>query len=121
INGDRLNGEWELSANDEVYLGRTRLLFVDDMAQLPDLPVPTAPVESMLIKKRLSNTRFLTPSPPVPPVDETQDETPTGPRHSLSHDLALLYRLALNMGSAGSYQELLAIVLEGLLEAIPAD
>jgi Nif-specific regulatory protein len=33
----------------------------------------------------------------------------------------LLYRLALDMGSAGTYSDLVRIVLDGLLEAIPAE
>jgi Nif-specific regulatory protein len=39
----------------------------------------------------------------------------------LSRDLALLYRLALDMGSAGTREELMRIVLDGLLEAVPAE
>ena len=45
LNGTRLNGlpvegERELAPNDEVQLGHTRFLFVEDMASLPDLPRP---------------------------------------------------------------------------------
>ena len=43
------------------------------------------------------------------------------PRHTLSRDLSLLYRLALDMGSATNYEDLCRIVLDGLLEAIPAE
>jgi Nif-specific regulatory protein len=43
------------------------------------------------------------------------------PRHALSRDLSLLYRLALDMGSAASYEDLCRIVLDALLEAIPAE
>src|SRR5262249_13184902 len=39
----------------------------------------------------------------------------------LSRDLALLYRLALDMGMAGTYDELCRIVLDALLEAVPAE
>src|SRR5438132_12547110 len=53
INTETLEGEWELSPRDEVHLGRTHLLFVEDMAQLPDLPSTPAPSESLAIKKRL--------------------------------------------------------------------
>src|SRR5437588_4853885 len=102
INGERLTREWELSPGDEVHVGRTRLLFVHDMDQLPDLPPQPVPAESMLIKKRLGHTRFLTPIPPTSAPGDTAGETPPAVRHSLSHDLALLYRLALDMGSAVS-------------------
>src|SRR5207302_6905395 len=47
-------------------------------------------------------------------------QTPGG-RHSLSRDLSLLYRLALDMGSAATYQDLVRIVLDGLLEGVPAE
>jgi transcriptional regulator with GAF, ATPase, and Fis domain len=129
INADALESEWELSPGDEIHLGRTRLIFVDDMSQLPDMPTSPAPSESLAIKKRLGHTRFLTPIPDLtpPPVDGTPRPTTTPPeptvssRHTLSRDLALLYRLALDMGSAESYQDLVQIVLDGLLDAIPAD
>jgi Nif-specific regulatory protein len=123
VNNVRLDGEWELTAHDDVYLGRTHLLFVEDMNQLPDLPQQKGDEgepEGVNIRKRLGQTRFLTP----PPAELTPggDTTPgTIPRHALSRDLALLYRLALDMGSASSYEELCRIVLDALLEAIPAE
>src|SRR5262245_37558949 len=61
INGDKLDSEWELSPNDEVHLGRSKLIFVEDLAQLPDLPSPPPVAENISIKKRLGNTRYLTP------------------------------------------------------------
>jgi transcriptional regulator with GAF, ATPase, and Fis domain len=119
VNSIRLDGEWELTPQDEIYLGRTHLLFVEDMTQLPDMPQhkdePEA--EGVAIRKRLGQTRFLTPQPEL-----TEEGTFTpGQRHALSRDLSLLYRLALDMGSAASYDELCRIVLDALLEAIPAE
>src|SRR5579884_3170369 len=65
VNGERLDAEWELSPRDEIHLGRTRLLFVEDMNQLPDLPgQPHEGDGGVAIKKRLNQTRFLTPVPP---------------------------------------------------------
>jgi Nif-specific regulatory protein len=122
LNGTRVNGEilnareWELSVNDEVSVGRTNLVFVDDLSHLPNLTATTPSVaDSVKIKKRLGQTRFLTPG-----ASESATDSPTD-RHHLGHDLALLYRLALDMGAAGSYQDLARIVLDGLFEAIPAD
>jgi Nif-specific regulatory protein len=129
VNAVRVEGERELSAGDEIYLGRTQLVFVEDMDQLPDLPPREATVEEhdasgMSIKKRLGQTRFLTPPPASPPTEgdstSTQEKTP-GSRHGLSRDLALLYRLALDMGMAASYEDLCRIVLDSLLEATPAE
>jgi Nif-specific regulatory protein len=128
LNGTRLNGatldsEWELSPGDEVNLGRTHLLFVEDMGQLPNLPAQPKAEDGVSIKKRLGQTRFLTPQPPEPPPDDQTMPAEAGavPRHSLSRDLSLLYRLALDMGSAGTYQDLARVVLDGLLEATPAE
>ena len=60
INGEKLDSEWELTAEDEISLGSTRLLFLEDIGQLPGVAVP-AQQEQLAIKKRLSHTRFLTP------------------------------------------------------------
>jgi Nif-specific regulatory protein len=125
VNGDLLEKEWELSPRDEIHLGRTRLIFVLEMNQLPDMPPSPAPSESLAIKKRLGHTRFLTPTPDDADSTNGQSgvstESTARPRHTLNRDLALLYRLALDMGSAESYQDLIQTVLDGLLDAIPAD
>src|SRR5262249_28092934 len=42
VNGVRFEGERELTAGDEVTLGKTPFLFVEDMDQLPDLPVASS-------------------------------------------------------------------------------
>jgi transcriptional regulator with GAF, ATPase, and Fis domain len=124
INNEPLDSEWELSPRDVVHLGRTDLIFVEGIHQLPELPPPPGSADGVSIKKRLGQTRFLTPLPPAPATDGS-DEAHTVPisaqRHALSRDLSLLYRLALDMGSASSYEELCQIVLDALLEAIPAE
>ncbi len=127
VNGERLQTEIELVPGDDVHLGKTHLIFVEDMAQLPDVPVPAGSDDGVSIKKRLGQTRFLTPIPTdssAPPSStNTTTEAPpdAAARHNLSRDLALLYRLALDMGSANSYEELVRVVLDALLEAIPAE
>jgi Nif-specific regulatory protein len=127
LNGTRLNStpldsEWELASGDEMQIGRTRLLFVESMDQLPDVPVAPRTDEGVSIKKRLGQTRFLTPQPPTAEEQPVGDDTPAPTsRHSLSRDLSLLYRLALDMASAATYDELVRIVLDSLLEAVPAE
>ncbi len=126
LNNNTLDSEWELAPNDEVSIGRSRFMFVEDMSQLPDVPMgPTAEEEDGIsIKKRLGQTRFLTPPPPETPADMgPEDNTAIAgiSRHSLSRDLGLLYRLALDMGSCTNYEDLARTVLDGLLEAVPAE
>jgi transcriptional regulator with GAF, ATPase, and Fis domain len=133
LNGTRLNEvrldlEKTLHAGDEIHLGRTSLLFVEEMGQLPDLP-NRPESEGVAIRKRLGQTRFLTPVPPPAPLETPQSKSADNdgstmhvvPRHALSRDLSLLYRLALDMGSATNYEDLCRIVLDALLEAIPAE
>src|SRR5438034_5269651 len=83
INGDPLDSEWELSPADEIHLGKTHLLFVEDMGQLPNLPAKGPEDDGVSIKKRLGQTRFLTPSPSEPRDDGTTKETSPAGRHSL--------------------------------------
>lgn len=142
LNGTRLNGyrlekEEVLAPRDEISLGRTTLMFVEDMNQLPQVALDGQEDDSdqISIKKRLGQTRYLTPIPPdnehtEPREDgteqaeqeveaDTQDGTRTS--HSLSRDLSLLYRLALDMGSANEEAELVRIVLDALIEATSAE
>ncbi len=120
LNAERLTSEQDLAPGDEVGLGKTLFLFVEDMSQLPD--IPTEPIDrgGESIRKRLGQTRFLTP---IPIDNEAPSATleESSSRHNLGRDLSLLYRLALDMGSATSQEELVNVVLEGLLGAIPAD
>jgi Nif-specific regulatory protein len=131
LNGTRLNGEpvtkdKKLVPGDLVQLGHTELLFVEHLGELPERAGADEPVgESVSIKKRLGQTRFLTPDAPLSPPGESENIESTiparAPVRSLSRDLSLLYRLALDMASAGSYEDLTRVVLDGLLEAVPAE
>lgn len=133
LNGTRVNGvnlerEKELAPRDLLHVGHTYFLFVEHMDQLPALPQPDLDSTGVAIKKRLGQTRYLTPLPaetvpgPVQPTSTDGESTLVGrPRHNLSRDLSLLYRLALEMGACATHEELCRIVLAGLLEATPAD
>jgi len=127
LNGTRINGEpllaagWELSPGDEFQVGKTQFVFVLSLEELPNLPVPepVPPSDGVSIKKRLGQTRFMTPLPDD--VSPSAEETASGGRRNLSRDLSLLYRLALDLGSATTPEELARTVLDGLLEAVPAE
>jgi transcriptional regulator with GAF, ATPase, and Fis domain len=118
INGTPLKGDWELTSGDEFQVGRSRFVFVDQLEDLPDVPAEELEGEGISIKKRLGQTRFLTPVP-----EEPGNGAATGApsKHSLSRDLSLLYRLALDMGTAPSYPDLAKLVLDALMEATPAE
>lgn len=127
LNGTRLNdlgleSEWELSPRDEINVGRTHFLFVQQISDLPEINSEKATVSGISIKQRMGQTRFLTPLPAIEDEAISDGEQQTLPqKHSLSRDLALLYRLSLRMGSAKDYEELIDIVLDGLMEATTAE
>ncbi len=124
LNGTRVQGstihEWELTTGDDFQVGHTTLVFVEQLQDLPHLSHRDIPEESYSIKKRLGQTRFLTPVP-VDVGEEVTEAIGSSAGRSLSRDLSLLYRLAINMASAADYEDLVTIVLDGLLEAIPAE
>jgi Nif-specific regulatory protein len=123
LNGQAVDGEGELAPGDEFQVGRSVFLHVLSLAELPSPPAPPEQNGAdagtgIAIRKRLGQTRFLTP---VPEAVSDETMTPDGGRRSLSRDLSLLYRLALDMGSANTRDELARIVLDGLLEAVQAE
>jgi Nif-specific regulatory protein len=122
LNGTRVNGEpipddWELVSGDEFQVGRTRFVYVNHIEDLPSVPL-TGPGDTVSIKKRLSQSRFMTPHPHEVAPETTTDR---GPRRSISRDLMQLYRLGLEMGGATGYEELANVVLDGLLAAVQAE
>src|ERR1043165_6659497 len=116
VNGETLDSEWELSSGDEFQIGKTRYIYVNQIDELPQIPIPVLD-ETLQIKRRLSNSRFLTPNP-----DEASDAT-TAHRDkvNLGRDLMQLYHLSLAMGSAANYHDLADIVLDGLIKALDAE
>src|SRR5262249_34991639 len=129
LNGSRVNGlpvreEYTLAPLDEVHVGRTTLVFVEDLAQLPNLPPNEngRGDETLEIKKRLGRTERFLEAASVPATVAAKPE-PRKPasRHALERDLSLLYRLALDMGGAATVTDLANVVLDGLFAGIPAE
>ncbi|MCS7160084.1 MAG: sigma 54-interacting transcriptional regulator [Gemmatales bacterium] len=124
VNGQLLTAEYALCPNDEVQIGRTRLVFVerlDQLEQTREMPVPVGE-ERLLIRRRLGRTRYeLTDLPDLSEQDIAEPPTILANRQRISRDLSLLYRLALEMGMATNETELARVVLNGLLEATLAD
>ncbi len=115
VNGEVLDSEWELAAGDEFQIGKTRYVFVNQIDELPQVPMPSIQ-DTISIKKRLTNSRFLTPNP-----EELSDDSTATPGRRVSQDLMQLYRLGLAMGAAPTFHELAEVVLDGLLAAVQAE
>jgi transcriptional regulator with GAF, ATPase, and Fis domain len=126
VNDERVETERELEPLDKVQLGRTQYIFVEDMDQLPNVPAQEAQAGDLAIKKRLNQTRFLTPlplphAPEATPPENPEQTLPLNAQGTLSRDLSLLYRLALDMGTAVTFDDICQMVLNTLLEATPAE
>ena len=125
LNGTRVHGdnitEWELTSGDEFQVGRSNLVFVEQLQDLPHVTPASSVNDPMAIKKRLGQTRFLTPVPPDAETGEDTADSAKPEKRSVSSDLSHLYRLAINMAAAETHDQLVPIVLDGLLAAIPAE
>jgi len=128
LNGTRVNGrgvreDVPLSPRDEIELGNTHLVFVENVQELPEVPTPAArkparQEDKFEIRQRLSETHYLPGDSWKGPVKSlpTSDN-----RQAIDKNLARLYRLALEMGSAEAQQELVDSVLDALMELVKAD
>ncbi|HET6575382.1 MAG TPA: sigma 54-interacting transcriptional regulator [Fimbriiglobus sp.] len=127
VNDERVKREAPLRSMDTVRFGRSLMLFVQTLDQLPDLPPgPTKPpghAEGLEITRRLGRTKYLA-QPPAPPPEVTVNLGPgtaDAPRGPTVAALAVLYRLALDMAEAHSAAELSEQAIDALLKATPAE
>jgi transcriptional regulator with GAF, ATPase, and Fis domain len=127
VNAERIRNERTLRPLDEVRVGRTRLVFVEDLSQLPDLPRGSSTLtertasDGLEIRKRLGQTRYLPPAVP-PEVGAEADEATLGDsRITPTQAVPVLFRLALDMASASTPVELADLVVEAIFRATPAD
>jgi Nif-specific regulatory protein len=129
LNGTHLNGESvradrPLRPLDEVRLGRTRLIFVDEMGQLPDLPKSARKPEKadgFEIRKRLGQTRYLGGTGQGAEEQGEFETTWSEARVSPQQAVAVLYRLALDMAAAPDLGELCSLAIDAAFRATPAE
>ncbi len=119
VNGEPIRGERSLRPLDEVRLGRTRLVFVDELTQLPDAPQPpatrTEKGDGLEIRKRLGQTRY------QPAAIEVDEDTHAEMRVAPPQAISVLYRLALDMAGAANPEELCELVADAIFRATPAE
>ncbi len=117
VNGEVIRGERSLRPQDEIRVGRTRLVYVEDLAQLPDPPGSASgrPADGLEIRKRLGQTRYLPPT--LSETEDTHNESRVAPQQAVS----VLYRLALDMAEAANPTELCELVIDAIFRATPAE
>jgi Nif-specific regulatory protein len=128
VNDERVKRDAPLQPLDTVRFGRSLMLFVHTLDQLPDLPPgpahPPGHAEGLEITRRLGRTKYLA-QPPAPPAEVTIAESPASTaevsRGPTAAALAVLYRLALDMAEAQTAAELAEQAIEALLTATPAE
>jgi len=123
VNHRKIDGSATLRSGDEISLGRSRLVFVHDLADLPPqqpaATVPSGEDGGVSIINRLGQTRYDLSTGTTMPQGSGNWFEPDVQRLTLQ--LSLLYRLALRMGEASTHDELIEVVLRELLDATPAD
>ena len=114
-NGTRVNGqlidEVRLHPSDVIAVGSSRFVFVEDLDHLlePE-PAGGAPSETVEVRLRQSDTRFLSPT-------ATDDAT----RTRAEADSVRLYKMTLDLAKLRDPEALFAKVMDVVLEATPAD
>jgi two-component system response regulator HydG len=122
IDGTRVTEDWNLTEGDQVQIGEFYLVFTHEISKAGEDPTSglddgtdtydgTATIDSSSpeILYRRNHTRFH----PGAEADIARDRT--------SQELADLYKLALEMGSASDSRQLADIVLQGLFENVRVD
>lgn len=117
VNGRAVRGDRELESGDEVQFGRSKFLFIFDLSELPGLPEGPARglEEAIKITRRTNKSKFL------PDRRNPEETISAGEASSTTRSVANLYRLALDMASAKTLEDLAESVLAGLFEGVPAE
>ncbi len=122
LNGEQLRADRPLRPLDEVRVGRTRLMFIDEMGQLSDLPKaaprPAEKIDGLEIRKRLGQTRYQSDAPSTPPDPVT---VRADARVAPNQAVGVLYRLALDMAAAANNDALCALAADAVFRATPAE
>ena len=103
LNGSPFKGEALVRSGDELQFGRSKYLFVTSLKQLP--PAGELPNETVDIRLRQRETRFLTPLP------DLEHEMPA----KLASDVSRLFQAGVEMAAAQTAEDLFGIALDALL------
>jgi Nif-specific regulatory protein len=130
VNEERVKREVALRPQDAVRFGRSVMLFVETLDQLPDLPPgparPPGHAEGLEITRRLGRTKYLA-HPPTPPAEATIQAppgvavSPEAARSATAAALSVLYKLALDMAEAQTQADLADLAIDALLRGTPAE
>jgi Nif-specific regulatory protein len=128
IGGEPVEGEVELKAGQVIEIGPCELAFTYDLSQAFPRSGSEMKVEDETGPQTLDVLEMV-PPPVEPTILHREAENPYVDGHRVdavgrdrtSRELAQLYRLALDMGSAGNSKQLAEIVLSGLSSGTSAD
>jgi len=120
VNGEQVRTERSLRPLDEVRVGRTRMVFVEELSQLPNNYGDVQRVDKadgLEIRKRLTQTRYQ----PEPTIQADEDTLTDQQRVPPAAAVSVLYRLALDMAGATNPTELCELVVDAIFRATPAE
>lgn len=129
VDGHRISGDWELEEGQTIQLGTCDIVFTHELAKntLPtdddsEIESPTQTQDAIPVLEKGGNSS-------EPEIISRRKRTRYSPSSTaeragtdrFSQDLAQLWKLAIEMGSAKDEKQLADVVLDGLLAAIGAD
>jgi Nif-specific regulatory protein len=121
VNGEQLKVERSLRPLDEIRVGRTKFVFVEQLSQLPQSPTAEGgridKAEGLEIRKRLGHTRYQ----PEPTLRGDEDTVTEQQRVAPPQAVSVLYRLALDMAGATTPTELCEIAVDAVFRATPTE
>lgn len=130
VDGRRISGDWELEEGQTIQLGTCNIVFTHELAKNTqpgddedfDIESPTQTQDVIPIPEKDGKSS-------EPEIISRRKRTRYSPTSTAQHagadrfsqDLAQLWKLAVEMGSAKDEKKLADVVLDGLLAAIGAD
>ncbi|GDY10863.1 sigma-54-dependent Fis family transcriptional regulator [Planctomycetia bacterium] len=130
VDGHRLSGDWELEEGQTIQLGTCNIVFTHELAKNTqttddedsEIESPTQTQDAIPVPEK--DGKFSEPE-----IISRRKQTRYSPSSTAEHastdrfsqDLAQLWKLAVEMGSAKDEKQLADVVLDGLLTAIGAD
>ncbi len=130
VDGHRLSSDWELEEGQTIQLGTCNIVFTHELAKNTqptddedsEIESPTQTQDAIPVPEKDGNFN-------EPEIISRRKKTRYSPSSTAEHastdrfsqDLAQLWKLAVEMGSAKDEKQLADVVLDGLLTAIGAD
>ena len=124
VGDDEVSGDVALQTGDVVSIGQCRLAFTTNLEEQPSLPLESPTLPDRETSPVMTSVGAISDEPAILARSITPQflySEGGAPRASTEQELAQLYQLGLEMGAAGTRQELTEVVLNNLAARTVAD